>query len=99
MTRLLRILAAVLVVAPMSAYSATPPALPGDSVYQLPATLTDSAGRTVAWKDLRGTPRVATMFYTSCKYICQTFITSLEVPKSPAWPLNPPSMAAASSCT
>jgi protein SCO1/2 len=78
MTRLLRVLAAVLVLAPMSAYSATPPALPGDSVYQLPATLTDAAGRTVAWKDLRGTPRVATMFYTSCKYICPLVVDSLR---------------------
>jgi protein SCO1/2 len=78
MKRLLRILAAVLVLTPMSAYSAAPPALPGDSVYQLPATLMDAAGRTVAWKDLRGTPRVATMFYTSCKYICPLVVDSLR---------------------
>lgn len=78
MKRVLRILAAVLVLAPMSAYSAAPPALPGDSVYQLPATLTDASGRTIAWKELRGTPRVATMFYTSCKYICPLVVDSLR---------------------
>lgn len=52
--------------------------LPGDSVYQLPATLTDSGGRALAWKDLRGKPRVATMFYTSCRYVCPMIVESLR---------------------
>lgn len=53
-------------------------ALPDDSVYQLPATLTDSASRAIRWQDLQGKPRVATMFYTSCRYVCPMAIDSLR---------------------
>jgi protein SCO1/2 len=51
---------------------------PGDSVYQLPAVLTDSAGHAVPWQGLRGKPRVATMFYTSCRYVCPMTVDSLR---------------------
>lgn len=80
MKRILRLLAAVLVLSPLSAWPAsTPPApLPGDSVYQLPASLTDASGRALAWSALRGKPRVATMFYTSCKYLCPLVVDSLK---------------------
>jgi len=54
------------------------PVLPGDSVYQLDARLTDSAGRALAWRDLRGQARIATMFYTSCRYICPLVVDSLR---------------------
>ena len=53
-------------------------ALPDDSVYQLPAALTDSASRTIRWRDLQGKSRVATMFYTSCRYVCPMAIDSLR---------------------
>jgi protein SCO1/2 len=53
-------------------------ALPGDSVYQLPAALTDSNGTTLQWQDLRGKPRVASMFYTSCRYVCPLIVDSLK---------------------
>lgn len=52
--------------------------LPGDSVYQLPASFTDAKGHAVAWENLRGKPRVATMFYTSCRYICPLVVDSLR---------------------
>ena len=52
--------------------------LPDDSVYQLPASLTDSAGRPVRWQDLHGKPRVVTMFYTSCRYVCPLAVDSLR---------------------
>lgn len=52
--------------------------LPGDSVYQLPASLTDSSGQVLAWKGLRGKPRLATMFYTSCRYVCPMVVDSLR---------------------
>jgi protein SCO1/2 len=52
--------------------------LPRDSVYQLSAKLTDSAGHPLAWQDLRGRPRVATMFYTSCRYVCPLIVDSLR---------------------
>jgi protein SCO1/2 len=53
-------------------------ALPGDSVYQLSASFTDPDGHAVAWTDLRGKPRVATMFYTSCRYICPLVVDGLR---------------------
>lgn len=55
-----------------------PPALPGDSVYQFRATLVDASGQPLAWQDLRGRPRIATMFYASCRYVCPLVIDSLR---------------------
>jgi protein SCO1/2 len=52
--------------------------LPADSVYQLPASVTDSTGRDLLWRDLRGKPRVATLFYTSCKFVCPLIVDSLR---------------------
>jgi protein SCO1 len=52
--------------------------LPGDSVYQLSAGFSDADGHAVAWTDLRGKPRVATLFYTSCRYICPLVVDSLR---------------------
>ena len=60
-----------------SALGATSP-LPEDSVYHLNASLTDSTGRALAWQDLRGESRVATMFYTSCRYVCPLLDDSLR---------------------
>jgi protein SCO1 len=53
---------------------ATP--LPGNSVYQLQATLIDASGRPRKWSDFRGRPRIATMFYGSCPYMCPLIIES-----------------------
>jgi protein SCO1/2 len=53
-------------------------ALPPDSVYQLPAALTDAGSRAIQWRDLRGKPRVASMFYTSCRYVCPLIVDSLK---------------------
>ena len=52
--------------------------LPGDSVYQLNARLKDSTGQAVDWQSLRGKPRIATMFYTSCPFICPLTVDSLR---------------------
>ncbi|MFN7182853.1 MAG: SCO family protein [Thermomonas haemolytica] len=52
------------------------PALPGDSIYQLPLPLTDSNGQTHDWRSLRGKPRLLAMFYTSCPYICPLIVES-----------------------
>ena len=58
-------------------YAATPAkALPSDSVYQLKATLTDASGKSVAWQQMRGKPRIATMFYSSCPFMCPLIIES-----------------------
>ena len=50
--------------------------LPRDSVYQLALPLTDQAGRTADWRGLRGKPRVVSMFYTSCQFICPLIVDS-----------------------
>ena len=50
--------------------------LPPDSVYQLALPLTDQAGHSADWRSLRGKPRVVSMFYTSCQYICPLIVDS-----------------------
>ncbi len=50
--------------------------LPPDSVYQLALPLTDQVGSTADWRGLRGKPRVVSMFYTSCQYICPLIVDS-----------------------
>lgn len=59
-----------------SAGAAKPPALPGDSVYQLPLVLTDQDGRRADWRTRRGRPQLVSMFYTSCQYICPLIVES-----------------------
>ena len=60
--------------AALPAAGADPKQLPGNSVYQLQARLLDQAGRPVQWRDLRGKPRIATMFYSNCPYMCPLII-------------------------
>lgn len=54
--------------------AATP--LPPESVYHLELPLTDQDGHTANWRSLRGKPRVVSMFYTSCRYICPLIVDS-----------------------
>lgn len=56
--------------------SPKPAPLPGDSVYQLPVTLTDQHGKTRHWSAQRGKPQLVAMFYTSCQYICPLIVDS-----------------------
>ena len=76
--RLLRRLAAIALLGIATAAGAAQPApaLPGDSIYQLPLPLTDSQGQTRDWRALRGKPRLVAMFYTSCQYICPLIVES-----------------------
>lgn len=53
-----------------------PAPLPGDSVYQLALPLTGQDGRTADWRVLRGKPRIVSMFYTSCQYMCPLIVES-----------------------
>ncbi|UNK49417.1 SCO family protein [Lysobacter sp. S4-A87] len=55
---------------------ATANELPGDSVYQAAAALTDQNGRSLAWQDLRGRPVVVSMFYSNCHLMCPLIIGS-----------------------
>lgn len=53
-------------------------ALPGDSVYQLDAQLVDQAARPLRFRDLRGKPRLVTMIYTQCRYVCPMIVDSVK---------------------
>jgi protein SCO1/2 len=49
-------------------------ALPGDSVYQLDAKLTDQRGQAIKLDAGRGQPVLVSMFYTSCQFVCPMLI-------------------------
>jgi protein SCO1/2 len=53
-------------------------AMPGDSVYNLRATLTDQDGRALEWSSFRGQPALASMFYTSCEMVCPMIFETLR---------------------
>ena len=65
---------AVLTLGMVGTPRAATPVLPRDSVYHLQATLTDQAGRARPWASLAGRPRVVSMFYTSCQYVCPLIV-------------------------
>ena len=75
MTRIRRLLVLVAGLLLAGIALAAPP-LPKDSIYQLDLPLTDSNGRTADWDQLRGKPRLVSMFYTSCQYICPLIVES-----------------------
>ncbi|MDR3481957.1 MAG: SCO family protein [Burkholderiaceae bacterium] len=52
--------------------------LPGDSIYQLPATFVDQDGKTFKLADLRGRPVIVSMFYNSCQFVCPMLIDTLR---------------------
>ncbi|KQV60566.1 hypothetical protein ASC95_03725 [Pelomonas sp. Root1217] len=49
-------------------------ALPGDSVYQLDARLTNQQGQVIRLDGGRGQPVLVSMFYTSCQFVCPMLI-------------------------
>lgn len=79
MNRAFRLVTACLALAPLvaaNAGAAAPAPLPADSVYQVDATLTRAGGGETAWRALRGTPRVVTMFYSTCRAVCPMIVES-----------------------
>jgi protein SCO1/2 len=52
--------------------------LPGDSIYQLPVTLTDQQGRDFAFAKRAGRPQLVSMFYISCQYVCPLIIETMK---------------------
>ncbi len=76
MTPLRRRAALALLAAP--AFGRAAP-LPGDSIYQLQATLTDQDGRRFEWSSLRGRPLLASMFYASCEMVCPTIFETIHL--------------------
>lgn len=79
MTRLSFILActALWVAGVDDGFSASPP-IATDSVYQLDVGLTDQLARPLQFRDLRGKPRLVTMIYTRCKYVCPMIVDSVK---------------------
>lgn len=67
----------VLLTAAANALAAAAP-LPGDSIYQLDAPLTDQDGRDFQLAERRGQPMVVSMFYTSCQFVCPMLIDTLR---------------------
>ena len=80
MNQLHRLALAVVLCGPLLAIAAPAPApmapLPKDSVYQLPAAMTDQSGRRFDWRSRRGRPQVVSMIYSNCKFICPLLIDS-----------------------
>jgi len=78
MKRLFALLLGALAIASIGGAQAAPAtaALPSDSVYQLSAPMVDQSGHSLAWRDQRGRPRVVSMFYTSCPYMCPLIVDS-----------------------
>ena len=54
------------------------PALPGDSVYQLPVELSNQDGQEQSMAARRGRPQLVTMFYTSCIMVCPMIVETVE---------------------
>ncbi len=52
--------------------------IPGDSLYQLGATLTDQNGRAFKLREHLGKPVLVSMFYTSCQFVCPMLIDAME---------------------
>ena len=64
---------------PGPALSAPATDLPGDSVYQLHLPLRDQDGKAIDFASLRGQPRLITMFYASCPYMCPLIIDTARM--------------------
>ena len=75
---LLLVLAALAPCMPATGAAAAAAPLPGDSVYQLDIALTNQDAHTSKLADLRGTPVLIAMFYTSCKYVCPLIVDSMR---------------------
>ena len=58
-------------------FAATP--LPGDSVYQLQAKLTDQNGQTTPWSSRQGRVQLVSMFYTSCGMVCPMIVDTMKL--------------------
>lgn len=55
-------------------------ALPSDSIWQLNANITQQDGKTMPLLNMAGKPRMVSMFYSSCPYMCPLIIdTALAV--------------------
>jgi protein SCO1/2 len=52
--------------------------LPGESLYQLPVSLTTAAGTSLKLSNLRHRPLIVTMFYSQCASVCPLLTAQLQ---------------------
>ena len=78
MKRIRIFLYALLLFCPAIFAAAPPPALPGDSLYQLPLALQDQQGRQFDLASMRGRPVIVSMFYTACSSACPLTIDTID---------------------
>lgn len=60
------------------ALATTPAPLPGESVYHLDVPLVDQNGKQSLFAEGRGKPRLVSMFYASCKFVCPMIIDTMR---------------------
>jgi protein SCO1/2 len=80
MNRLLLLICILCLALPLHAADA----LPGNSVYQLPVTLTDQAGHAAPLAARRGQPQLVSMFYASCTMVCPMIIETMKATRHAA---------------
>lgn len=68
-----------LLMATNGALAAAVDKVPSDSVYHLQAPLIDQDAKAFDFSSLRGKPRLVTMFYTSCPYMCPLIIDTARM--------------------
>lgn len=54
-------------------------ALPGNSVYQFSASITDQDGHDQQWASRRGHVQIVSMFYTSCTMVCPMIVDTMKL--------------------
>ncbi len=52
--------------------------VPGDSVYRLQAPLIDQNGAKTDWSDTQNGPRIVSMFYSNCDYVCPMLFEAIK---------------------
>ena len=52
--------------------------LPGSSLYQVDAGLTDQHGQPLRWSDLHGRPQLVSMFYANCHLMCPLILENAK---------------------
>ena len=57
---------------------AATPAVPPDSLYRFDAPLTDQDGMALRFADGRGAPRLVSMFYANCPFMCPLLIDTIR---------------------
>jgi protein SCO1/2 len=53
--------------------------LPASSIFQLDVPLTDQDGRVFRLPELRGEPRLVSMFYSSCEMVCPMIFETIKL--------------------